>query len=540
MFISSARDCCSSVREVNFRHIGKQYALHVLSYTSDAFSIITKGKIMFIFIETYITYIRIETNGIKGGLSMFRHIIPITLLTLLVSGCSGSEEAEVTTQVEENEIEEKQTVEKTDTKEVDLSEIIQVVIPTTLEEWKNVEPGLFALDYTLEHETSSWPKDARKLSEEEKKELENAIKAADDTDTMFQTLRYYFGSKVYNDLLDQQINYAAVMNEPYLPKPSKEFGENGNSEESVRTKAFLLLDASSSMLLPVDGKQKMGIAKIAVKRFAKTLGEDNEVSLYVYGHAGTQENKDKELSCTKIDEIYPLQNYKEKEFDTTVDEVAAKGWTPLAAAIETAHEASKGVEGPITVYIVSDGAETCDGDPVKAAEEFAKDNENRKVNIIGFNVDQKGEDQLKAVAEAGNGEYISADNSEELNNSIAEKWVIPSVIDTLHIRLSGPNGFAVSNAKYSIGQLSMKLSNAVNIESSRFREMIKVLVSEELITSEQEEELTEKVNQHADQLKAINKQLSEEKNKEVDDEYDRIHQNIDAWAQEIEKIRAEQ
>ena len=63
------------------------------------------------------------------------------------------------------------------------------------------------------------------------------------------------------------------------------------------------------------------------------------------------------------------------------------------------------VDDDIT-YTVSDGAETFDGDPVKEAESFAKDGENRSVNIIGFNVDQKGEDQLKAVAEAGNGQYL--------------------------------------------------------------------------------------------------------------------------------------
>ncbi|WP_277586948.1 vWA domain-containing protein [Psychrobacillus antarcticus] len=471
---------------------------------------------------------------------MFRKIIPVALLALLFSGCSESEEAKITEQVEETEVEEKQAVGKTEFKEADFSVIDQVVIPTTIEELKDVEPGLFALDYTLDYETSSWPQEARELSTKEKKELETVIAAADDTDTMFQALRYYFGSNVYKDLIDKQMNYAAVMTEPYLPKPTKEFGVEGGNQEAVPTKAFLLLDASSSMLLSVDGKQKMGIAKIAVKRFAKTLGEDNEVSLYVYGHAGTQEDKDKQLSCTKIDEVFPLQNYKEKEFDATVDNVAAKGWTPLAAAIQTVHEESKNMEGPLTVYFVSDGAETCDGDPVKAAKEFAQGNENRKVNIIGFNVDQKGEDQLKVVAEAGNGEYISADNSEELNNSIAEKWVFPSMTDVVYIQLSGPNGFAVSNAKYSIGQLSMKLNNAVNIESSRFREMIQLLVSEEVITKDQGEELTEKVNQHKDQLLVNNKQLKSGKVKEVDDEYERIHQNIDAWVKEIEKIRSEQ
>lgn len=471
---------------------------------------------------------------------MFRKIIPVALLALLVSGCSDSEEAKVTEQGEKTVLEEQQTVEKTESKEVDLSLIDQIVVPTNIEEWKNADSGVFSLDYTIDYETSNWPQEARELSAEEKKELESMIAATDDTDTMFRILRYYFGSSVYKDLLDKQINYAAVMNEPYLPKPTKEFGAESSGQDAAPTKAFLLLDASSSMLLSVDGKQKMGIAKIAVKRFAKTLGEDSEVSLYVYGHAGTQEDKDKELSCTKIDEVYPLQNYKEKEFNTTVDDVAAKGWTPLAAAIQTVNEASKNVEGPLTVYIVSDGAETCDGDPIKAAEEFAQDNENRKVNIIGFNVDEKGEDQLIAVAEAGNGEYISADNSEELNNSIAEKWVIPSMTDVVYIQLSGPNGFAVSNAKYSIGQLSMKLNNAVNIESSRFREMIQLLVTEETISKEQGEVLIEIVNQHKDQLLAMNKQLKAEKDKEVDDEYNRIHQNIDGWVKEIEKIRSEQ
>ncbi|QUG40173.1 hypothetical protein KD050_12715 [Psychrobacillus sp. INOP01] len=43
-----------------------------------------------------------------------------------------------------------------------------------------------------------------------------------------------------------------------------------------------------------------------------------------------------------------------------------------------------------------------------------------------------------------------------------------------------------------------------------------------------------------DQLLAINKELKSTKEKEGDDEYERIHQNIDAWVKEIEKIRSEQ
>ena len=41
------------------------------------------------------------------------------------------------------------------------------------------------------------------------------------------------------------------------------------------------------------------------------------------------------------------------------------------------------------VYIVSDGVETCDGDPVAAAKLLQADNIQAQVNIIGFDVDYR-------------------------------------------------------------------------------------------------------------------------------------------------------
>ncbi|KRG09822.1 hypothetical protein ACA29_22270 [Lederbergia galactosidilytica] len=60
-----------------------------------------------------------------------------------------------------------------------------------------------------------------------------------------------------------------------------------------KRKALILLDASSSMLLNVEGKQKMAVAKTAANRFATTIGTNHDISLIVYGHAGTQNDEDK-------------------------------------------------------------------------------------------------------------------------------------------------------------------------------------------------------------------------------------------------------
>lgn len=461
----------------------------------------------------------------------------IILLTLLLSACSNELQAggENKNDTEKPVIEEQSSENLGKEK---LQAIEQLVIPKSIEEWKETKPGLFAKEYPFEHETSSWPKDARELTTGEREELIQTTDIIEDEETLFKTLLYYFSSNVYGELVEKQMNYSAVLNEPYLPEPTKEI-ISGESKE-VTPKAMLLLDASSSMLLSVEGKQKMGIAKTAIKRFANTIGASSEISLYVYGHAGSQEDKDKDLSCTKVEEVYPMQPYNPERFDSIVDEVVAKGWTPLAAAIKAANEASKNYEGALTIYIVSDGAETCDGDPIKEAEEFAKGNENRKVNIIGFNVDQKGEDQLKAVANAGNGEYISASNSEELNSSIEEKWVIPSALDVAYIQLNAPNGFAISNAQYDISQNFLALSFAISNERNRLSQMVKWMESEEIITAEQAETLQRKVQERHDILSKWNSELSESKKQTVEDEYNRIHQKIKTWTEEVNKLRAEQ
>ena len=71
--------------------------------------------------------------------------------------------------------------------------------------------------------------------------------------------------------------------------------------------------------------------------------------------------------------------------------------------------------------MVSDGIETCGGDPVKAAKELNRSDIKAVVNIIGFDLDDEGQRQLKAVADAGGGEYSSVDSKVELDKYFEEE-----------------------------------------------------------------------------------------------------------------------
>lgn len=80
------------------------------------------------------------------------------------------------------------------------------------------------------------------------------------------------------------------------------------------------------------------------------------------------------------------------------------------------------------VYLVSDGVSTCDDDPVKAAKQLYDSNIAPIINVIGFDVDSEGQNQLKRIADATEGLYAHVSDGSQLNeelsklNDLAETW----------------------------------------------------------------------------------------------------------------------
>lgn len=188
--------------------------------------------------------------------------------------------------------------------------------------------------------------------------------------------------------------------------------------EEREVNVLVLLDASGSMAAKVDGEIKMDLAKKSIQKFVSAMPANANVSLYAYGHKGSNSRKDKKVSCGAIEEVYELSPYQSGQFKQALGVIKPVGWTPLAAAMESAKDHLAGKTGDHVqniVYVVSDGVETCDGDPVKAAKELNQSKIEAVVNIIGFDVDDAGQQALKSIAKAGNGTYASANSRSDLN-----------------------------------------------------------------------------------------------------------------------------
>lgn len=185
------------------------------------------------------------------------------------------------------------------------------------------------------------------------------------------------------------------------------------------TNVAVLFDASGSMIQKTGGERKIDVAKESVTSFAEVLPEVTNLMLRVFGHKGNNKNSGKAVSCNATETLYGLQPYAVTPFEQSLSKIKPTGWTPIAKALSDTREEFEraGATGKNVVYLITDGEETCGGNPQAEIQKLRKANVNTIVNIIGFNFGMKGSESLEKAAEAGGGTYVSADSADEFKQA---------------------------------------------------------------------------------------------------------------------------
>lgn len=205
---------------------------------------------------------------------------------------------------------------------------------------------------------------------------------------------------------------------------SAALNEQNDSVAEVQIKkknVVLVLDASGSMADKVEGQSKINVAKEAAGKFIDSIAGNNiNLSIVVYGHKGNGTQAQKTLSCQGIEEIYYLGPLNPAVAKSKIAGFNANGWTPIADSLKKASEtlapySSDQYEN--SVVLLSDGEETCGGDPATKAEELCRSNTKVITDVIGFSVTGAAEDQLKKIAQSGCGKYYSVNNIQEIDSA---------------------------------------------------------------------------------------------------------------------------
>ena len=174
---------------------------------------------------------------------------------------------------------------------------------------------------------------------------------------------------------------------------------------------MLVFDASGSMWGQIDGENKIVIARRVLGDLIDDLPDGAEVGLIAYGHQ-------REGDCDDIETLAAMGPLDRAGLKKTVDTLNPKGKTPITDSVKAAFGAVRGRDGGATVILVSDGLETCGGDPC-AAVRLAKDEGlDFILHVVGFDVAGEDVSQLECAAQAGGGLFMSAENAGELGDAL--------------------------------------------------------------------------------------------------------------------------
>ena len=177
----------------------------------------------------------------------------------------------------------------------------------------------------------------------------------------------------------------------------------------------LILDASNSMNKPFNSTSRLDVAKEALVELLDSLPDGINFGLFAYGRRTDRE--DRTASCQDIEQLFaiaPFQGSLREAMEDAVSQVTARGLTPIADALRAAADALSSVPGEGAIILLSDGEETCGGDPLAVAREIAAMTPRIVLHVVGLDVEAQGRETLTALAEATGGQYFHVTEADDL------------------------------------------------------------------------------------------------------------------------------
>jgi len=176
----------------------------------------------------------------------------------------------------------------------------------------------------------------------------------------------------------------------------------------------VIFDASGSMLQRLNGQRRVEIARRTLTDLvSETLPQGTGFALRVFGH--------KEPGACRTDLEYPLAPLDRQRAEAVIAGIEAMNLarTPLARSIELSAGDLAEVEGQRILVVLTDGEETCDGDPAAAIRALRERGWDVRVNIVGFAIDDEALRQtFSAWASLGGGAYFNAGDADELGAAL--------------------------------------------------------------------------------------------------------------------------
>jgi len=177
----------------------------------------------------------------------------------------------------------------------------------------------------------------------------------------------------------------------------------------------IILDASGSMLQKIGGQRRIDIARQTLTKLTSSIiPAGTPFALRVFGREVNSCQTDLFMSLAPLDPAVTASQFAKLEAKN-----GAK--TPIGASLAKVSGDLSAAKGERLVVLLTDGEETCDGDPAAEIEKLQKAGTGVRVNIVGFAIDEpKLAVTFRQWAKAGNGAFFEANDAAGLNNALAQ------------------------------------------------------------------------------------------------------------------------
>lgn len=180
-------------------------------------------------------------------------------------------------------------------------------------------------------------------------------------------------------------------------------------EQSIpeKTRILFLFDASGSMLAPWGNELRIDAAKRVLTNLVDSLRVNDKIELALrpYGHLTPA----KEQNCKDTKLEIPFAPNNNDRIINRLKSVYPRGTTPIAYSLEqSAKDFPRDDNYRNIIIIITDGIESCDGDPCAVSLELQKKDIFLRPFVIGLGMEEKYASEFDCMGEYFNAKNINA------------------------------------------------------------------------------------------------------------------------------------
>jgi Mg-chelatase subunit ChlD len=159
----------------------------------------------------------------------------------------------------------------------------------------------------------------------------------------------------------------------------------------------LVFDASGSMWTRVEGDlSRIEVAPEVMGDYFTSRDGNLPLSVIAYGH-------NRRGDCADIEVVAPMGQAAPADLEARLRALMPRGMTPLTDSLRLARDQIPLTAEAADIILVTDGLETCAGDPCALAAELAADGIDIRAHVVGFGLTRLEVEALSCITEQTGG-----------------------------------------------------------------------------------------------------------------------------------------